>query len=130
VRIELPEGDGTITVTREPGDRQKYYTESHLLYAIKQELIEMGFDVIKKRMWKDGHLVGEEQQYIRSREWWKEDAFSIHNSNWAIVGIERDWNELGKVRTLQMIRNINTAWGGNYVDPRRGVAGEMKPCGL
>lgn len=46
----------------------KVYNESHLMYMIKNELIKMGLDVIKKRMWKDGHLVDNEQQYIRDRK--------------------------------------------------------------
>lgn len=46
----------------------KVYNESHLLFMIKKELIKLGLDVIKKRMWKDGHLVDSYQQYIRDRK--------------------------------------------------------------
>jgi len=40
--------------------------ESTFLYHVKQELIKQGFDVIKKRMWKDGHMMDDMQQYLRT----------------------------------------------------------------
>ena len=41
--------------------------ESTFLYHVLQGLKRMGYDVIKKRMWKDGHLVDDTQQYICPR---------------------------------------------------------------
>lgn len=41
--------------------------ESLLLYHVKTMLLRMGYDVIKKRMWKDGHLVDDSRQYVRTR---------------------------------------------------------------
>lgn len=59
-------------VTREPGDRRyrkggRGSAESNFLHHVKQELQKQGHDVIKKRMYKDGHLVDDYQQYIRTR---------------------------------------------------------------
>ena len=62
-----------LIVKREPTDK-KYYGnhnaagESNLLHAIKNELNKQGYDLIKKRMWKDGHLVDDMQQYLRTRK--------------------------------------------------------------
>ena len=68
MKVELLEN--SCKITREVGDKKLYGMsgESLLLYKIKKELIKQGYDVIKKRMWKDGHMYGnDEMQYIRSR---------------------------------------------------------------
>ena len=59
----------THTLIAEREESEKIYSESLLLHKIKVALIEQGHDVIKKRMWKDGHMVGgDDMQYIRSRK--------------------------------------------------------------
>jgi hypothetical protein len=71
-------------VTREATDK-KLYNESLLLHKVKLELIKQGYDVIKKRMWKDGHLMGDDTtQYIRSRNPKAENFMMIYDGNWAI----------------------------------------------
>lgn len=77
--------------------------ESKLLYSIKKELIAQGHRVIKKRMWKDGHLVDDMQQYLRTAKGY-EPSFCIWNSQWAIKGAEEDYNE-GRV-VLSIDRDI------------------------
>ena len=58
-------------------DNKKFYNESNLLHQVKKHLIKMGYDVIKKRMYKDGHLMGDDEtQYIRDRNW----KFAIYDS--------------------------------------------------
>lgn len=89
----------TLVVTREEGDK-KYHGvknaagESNLLHAIKTQLNKEGYDLIKKRMWKDGHLVDDIQQYLRTRKKGagKADIY-IYNSAWAIRGAEEDYNK-------------------------------------
>ena len=57
-----------LVIERE--ESEKIYSESRLLHIIKMALIADGHDVIKKRMWKDGHMMGgDEMQYIRERKW-------------------------------------------------------------
>jgi hypothetical protein len=98
-------------VIREPGDRKFYGVrnaagESALLHAVKTILNEQvrnrnyGSDFIKKRMWKDGHLMDDMQQYLRSRKL-KPGCICIFNSRWQIEGAEVEYNETGKV-TLSM----------------------------
>jgi len=88
-----------LIVTREATDK-KYYGvvnaagESNLLHVIKNELNKQGYDLIKKRMWKDGHLVDDHQQYLRTRKKGvgKADIY-IYNPIWAIRGAEVDFND-------------------------------------
>jgi len=70
--------------------------ESKLLHHVKLELIKQGFDVIKKRMWRDGHLVDDLQQYIRTRS--TKAGFMVYNSCFAVEGAEEIFNREGKVR--------------------------------
>jgi len=90
-----------IEVFREKGDKGFYGVmnaagESGLFHAIKKHLNAKGFDLIKKRMHKDGHLVDEMQQYLRSRVI-KENLRNIYiyNNRWAIEGAEEDYNTTG-----------------------------------
>ena len=88
-----------LHVYREVGD-PKYYGvinaagESRLLYAIKNQLNAEGWNLIKKRMWKDGHLVGDMQQYLRTRKpsGNPDKDIYIWNGHWQIHGAEEDFN--------------------------------------
>lgn len=104
------EKDGSLTVTREPGDKKYYGThnaagESNLLHAIKTALNNQGYDLIKKRMWRDGHLVDDMQQYLRTRKKGagKADIY-IWNGQWALWGANDKFNE-GEV-TLNVDYNV------------------------
>lgn len=86
LEADNPNFNGSCTVEREEGD-DKYYSDSVLLHHVKKELIRQGYDVIKKRMWKDGHLVSDTEQYIRERKvhddslmiWWPD--YQVHNAH-------------------------------------------------
>ena len=90
---------GILKVTREATDK-KYYGEvngageSKLLHDIKLQLNKDGYDLIKKRMGKDGHLMDDMQQYLRTRKKGsgKADIF-IYNGNWNIRGANDDFNK-------------------------------------
>ena len=45
------------------------YKESTLYYHIAKHLNNMGYDVIRKEMVKDGHMVSEKVYYIRDKKW-------------------------------------------------------------
>ena len=86
----------TVVVTR-TNDKEKFYNESTFLYHIKNQLIKDGYDVIKKRMWKDGHMMGDDTtQYIRDRKW----KFAIYDGDGAIRFLHKDYNELGQVTLI------------------------------
>lgn len=89
-----------IEVFREKGDKAFYGIqnaagESALLYAIKKLLNSQGYDLIKKRMHKDGHLVDEMQQYLRTRKPSGDPTKDIYlyNGMWAIEGAEKMYNQ-------------------------------------
>jgi hypothetical protein len=95
------------TVIREDTDlkfRKSGYAsaESIFLYHVLKELKKQfpEKDFIKKRMWKDGHLVDEEQLYIRTR---KADIM-IYNGSYAIYDAGEEFNETGKI-TLHVVRD-------------------------
>jgi hypothetical protein len=101
---------GMCLVTREPGDlkmrsvgwgapRGGYCNgpESQLLYHVKKALLVQGYDVIKKRMWKDGHLVDEDLQYIRTRDVKAPEGIMVWNGNHQIYDAGDVFNKDGKV---------------------------------
>lgn len=73
--------------------------ESRLLYHLKQKLNKMGFNFIKKRMWRDGHMVDDMQQYLRPRKIGNkpENNFCLFNWHWAICGLDEDLKKDGEI---------------------------------
>ena len=107
MKVTLDFDSHVLIAEREDGDPKSYYGtvdakgESNLLYAIKEELIAQGYDVIKKRMWKDGNLVDDMQQYVRTRKYVTSDRgdrseFAVYSTYWAIEGINDAWNRDGR----------------------------------
>jgi hypothetical protein len=113
MKVEMREH--SCIVTREEGDKRisggerNAAGESQLLHQVKQELIAKGYDLIKKRMWKDGHLVDDLQQYLRTRKASGDPAKDvyIYNGHWAIEGADSTYNELGSV-ALTVISSVFT----------------------
>lgn len=96
----------TCEVIREEGDPKIHggpvnaAGESRLLYKVKQFLNSPeggGFDFIKKRMWRDGHLVDEMQQYLRGRKPVKGRVLCVYNGGWMIEGADERYNRTGRV---------------------------------
>jgi hypothetical protein len=96
MKIEF--GTNSLTLTREPGDPKFYGVrngagESALLHYLKKALNAAGNDVVKRRMWKDGHMVDEMQQYLRTRSPKSPGAHvMIWNGSWALHGANEEWN--------------------------------------
>ena len=92
-------------VTKEPGDKircenREARGESTLLHHIKKILNARGYDLIKKRMWRDGHMMDEMQQYLRTRKPSgdpKKDIY-IWNSMWNDQGADYYLKENGVVK--------------------------------
>jgi hypothetical protein len=72
--------------------------ESQLLYRIKGILNKRGYELIKKRMWRDGHLMDDNQLYLRTKKPSGKPSkdIYIYNSNWAVEGAEVDFNKKGE----------------------------------
>lgn len=113
--MKVTEHETTLVLTREKGDPKFYGVvnakgESGLFHFLKKFLNTngYGFDLIKKRMARDGHLVDDLQQYLRTRKAGPDPSKNvmIWNAEWAIAGAEEAWNR-GRV-TLQISRNALT----------------------
>jgi hypothetical protein len=75
-----------------------YGAESRLLHQVKLILNRRGYDLIKKRMWKDGHLFGTEHtQYLRSRVIKSTPSICIYHADHAIEIAAEVFNKLGRV---------------------------------
>jgi hypothetical protein len=112
--MQLKLQEKTLTVIREKGDpsyppmRPGSWgsPDSRLLYHIKQKLNAQGFNLIKKRMWKDGHLVDSDQLYLRTRNRHSpKPHICIWNSSYAIYDAARELMENGEI-TLSVERDI------------------------
>ena len=72
--------------------------ESRLLHHVKRILNQRGYDLIKKRMWRDGHLFGsDETQYLRSRDLKMIPSLQVYHSNYATEIAAELFNKLGMV---------------------------------
>jgi hypothetical protein len=94
--MKLKFDDNSLIVTRTKED-QTFKNESHFLHWVKRKLQDLGYDVIKKLMWKDGHLVSDTQHYIRSRNM-RRNWVMIYSDHYAIADLGEEFNEKGEVR--------------------------------
>jgi hypothetical protein len=95
--------DYKIEVIKEAGDKRykRGYAlpESGFLYDVMQELKSQGYDVIKKRMAKDGHMMDDTQQYIRTRKYMTSPEgtfgeFAIYSRAYALVDLGEEYNKM------------------------------------
>lgn len=89
-----------VIVTRDPGD-PRISNESNLWYKIRNVLLKKGEDVIKKRMWKDGHMVDDNIFWVRSRKY-KPGSYGIYDPDYAVRNMMEEYNYEGRV-TLSII---------------------------
>jgi len=111
MKVELKQE--ACIITKEEGDKPIKTSrggwgspESGFLYLIKKELIKQGYDVIKKLMWKDGHLVSDYDHYIRTRKVKGPNSFAIWDGNHAIRSCAEDYKRDGMV-ILNLIRDLD-----------------------
>jgi len=100
--MKLSISGNTLTVTREPGDpmfrRSGWCPDagSQLLYHVKRLLNKAGCDLIKKRMARDGHLVDDMQQYLRTRKATsKGPHIYVSDNMWSIRCSAEEFNKEG-----------------------------------
>ncbi len=81
-------GNG-ITVIR-TANEPKIYKETEFWHKLKKHLNDWhGHDLIKKLMWKDGHLVDDHQYYLRDRKY----GYCIFDSQHALRKVNEPFNE-------------------------------------
>jgi hypothetical protein len=102
-------------VTREKGDPVFSGTvnaagESRLLHHLKKILNARGYDLIKKHMAKDGHLMSDMQQYLRTRKKTGKPSkdIYIYNSMWSINGADF-YLRLNGSFTFSVVRDVFNA---------------------
>lgn len=99
MQVKLNLKKNTCEVIKEKGDPHFSSSnwaeaESTFLYHVLQNLKKQGYDLIKKRMWKDGHLVDETQQYLRTRSWRGEEGeFCLYNHAYALCDLGLEFNK-------------------------------------
>jgi hypothetical protein len=94
----------SVILTREPGDPKFYGTwakgEHALLHYLRKWLNARGFNLIKKRLQDDGHLMGDNYQpYLRPpvRQPGSSPHIFIVSGFYALRDANQDWNKEGKV---------------------------------
>jgi hypothetical protein len=76
-----------------------YGAESRLLYNVQKALDRRGYGLIKKRMWRDGHMFGcEHSQYLRSRNLKGVPSLYVYHADYALEVAAESFNVLGRVR--------------------------------
>ncbi len=76
-----------------------YGAESRLLYNVLKALNGRGYDLFKKRMWRDGHMFGTEHtQYLRSRNMDGLPSLYIYHAEQALEVAAESYNVLGRAR--------------------------------
>lgn len=75
-----------------------YAAESRLLHHVQKILNRRGYGLIRKRMWRDGHMFGSDQsQYIRSRDIRIVPSLYIYHADYALEVAAESFNVLGRV---------------------------------
>ena len=121
MKIEMID-DNTCRITKEKGDPT--YTasgwgtaESRLLYHVKNQLNEDGYDLIKKRAYKDGHLLDDDMLYLRTRgPKSKGPAVYIYNDKFALHDAGKEYSKKGAV-DLHIDRDVFKAEGDYRQSP-------------
>ncbi|WP_422451921.1 hypothetical protein [Endozoicomonas sp. ALC066] len=89
--MEVKLQEHTCKVYRTEND-PPIYTESAFYHKLKLALQAQGHGVVKKLMWKDGHLMGDDKlPYIRSRTPRKDPELMIFDPAWAVRDIAKDY---------------------------------------
>jgi len=98
--------EGYVTFHRDKSDPRIYGTrfakgEHALMHRLAKWLNVRGFDLIKKRAWRDNHLIGDAYQpYLRCRKPRKDvPHIYIWSGFYALHGANEDWNK-GSVTLL------------------------------
>lgn len=105
--------------------------ESRLLYNVQKTLDRRGYDLIKKRMWRDGHMFGSEHtQYLRSRNLHAVPSLYVYHADYALDVAAESYNVLGRT----VLHVVYGAGGGDEPEFERvcrewvRLREEARPC--
>lgn len=87
-------------VTREAGDPKLRNggwgtADSRFFYLLKKVLNARGFDLVKKQMCRDGHMISEGQFYLRARKYVKNPRHNIAilDHRYCLRSVAEDFNK-------------------------------------
>ena len=96
---------GICKLVREKGER--FRNSSQVFFQLRNLMRGAGYDVVKRNMEQDGHLMGDRHTYyVRDRR----GRFAVYDGDYAIRDTARDLNEHGMV--LLTFHHWNEVKGG------------------
>jgi hypothetical protein len=106
MKIKINQND--IIIIREKSDK-KIYKESTFFYKVKNELVKMGYDVIRKNPAKETHFahLTDMPFYIRGRKI-NDNTPLIYDDTYQIRFIYEDFNKIGQC-SLFIMGNLDYA---------------------
>lgn len=109
MKLTDPIKTGTLTVERAGGPRISVYRgfggrqvvdpSSTFWKHVQRELAALGYDFVKKRMAKDGHMMSDEQIYLRERKVTNGRQLALWDGSYALRNAVEDYN-MGRVVRL------------------------------
>lgn len=119
MKVELDFKNHACIVTKEPNDpvfknggfAGNRAREERFFYHIKLVLKKQGYDVIKKHMGDDGHMVTHYQPYVRTRGWLtkktnRNSEFAVWYGSYQINDAAEVFNKEGLVSLLLECEDI------------------------
>jgi hypothetical protein len=94
--VRLIRHGNNLTLERESGEA-RVVNESDLFYRLRNVLRQVGEDVIKKEMSKDGHMVSDRIFYVRSRRRGRPGSYAIWDRHYATRDAAQEFNYKGSV---------------------------------
>ncbi len=85
-----------VFLEREEGE-PRVRNESDLFVRLRNVLRAQGYDVVKKEMSKDGHMISEGVFYVRTKNMESRNSFAFYDVHYAVRDIALDYNVKGKV---------------------------------
>ena len=140
IKFVLGAASSTITIQRDEKGESKvrgsgwskgmehgWEAEHSLLFKLKKILNEAGFDLIKKRMSKDGHMVGQDATpYLRAKGHKKDSPhICIYDGNSELRNSAEEYND-GKEVTFM----IEDAWEADQDDRNIIIANLCRVAGI
>ncbi len=91
-----------------------YAAESRLLYGVQKVLNGQGYNLLKKRLWRDGHMFGSDySQYLRSCALKATPSLYIYYANAALEIAAESFNVLGRVE-LDVVYGVGREDDNNF----------------
>ncbi len=85
--------DGHAAILEREEGESRVRNESDLFFRLRNVLRAQGYDVIKKEMSEDGHMISEGVFYVRTRNMESRNSFALFDAQYATRDAAFDYNE-------------------------------------